>query len=295
MIGNTLPNMIYVFIPCRLDLELRNTVEDLYEKAAKPDEVYVTIFNQDLYNNKWEQRNFDYISKNILLINVDEDRFAGVGRVRSLAKAFTPSKAKYVMFIDSHSRFDHEWDTSLINKHIECNRKAVFSCYPNGFTSPNVKAPYIHCSANIFEQDPSKSRMFTYQPMKDKEGFHKSTIAGGYLFSTVDWVEEVGFSHRFDFGWNELQATYSSIEKGYEVLTYFHPPIYHLYSHENRKANVHGRPDVFTPQEEEFINILTVEGVTKMSTYYGFNFRNWLEKRFRRKVIVDSNFKFNLV
>lgn len=273
--------MVYVFIPCRLDTDLRYTLEDLYQKATKPAEVKTVVVNQDLPENRWHQRDFDYISKNILLISIDEDRFAGLPRVRSLAKSFRPSNAKYILFIDAHTRFDQDWDRALINKYQQhwSGAKVVFSVYPNAFYLPDSREPYVEYNVNSFNKHWKHNRRYDCGPnMKDKNAsFAKSAIAGGFLFSTIDWIEEVGFRYDQEFGWDEIQASYESVVNGYEILSFKYPPVYHLYSHENRKTSrVHGDVDMMGKGEDMFVKLLTHEGIRKFDSYYEMDFKKWL-------------------
>ena len=286
--------MIYVFIPCRLDTELKNTLEDLFENASNPSGIYCVAINQDLHNNKWHQRDFDSISKNILLVNIDEDRFAGLARVRSLALSFKPSKAKYVLFIDAHSRFDKNWDLNLIYNHTNYNRKVILSVYPNNYELPNTKIKYVSRNVNDLNRKWINNRRYSCAPADEKLGkYSRSAIAGGFLFTDIDWLEDVGFRYDQEFGWDELQTTYQSIEKGYHIVNYSYPPVYHLYSHENRKTKeIHGRVDRFGKGEDLFANLLTPEGIKKMDEYYEIDFINWLNVYTGKKLTYNSRFGY---
>lgn len=273
-------SMIYVYIPCRLDTELKNTLEDIFDNAQDPSNVYVTVFNQDLHNNKWHQRDFDYISKNILIVSVDEDRFAGLARTRSLALSFKPSKAKYILFIDAHSRFDKHWDTNLIENYESYGKKVILSVYPNSYYLQNVRVEYKHRNVNDLNRNWRNKRRYTSGPVKDTSSkYSRSAIAGGFLFTGIEWLEEVGFKYDQEFGWDELQTTYESVAKGYDIVNYSFPPIYHLYSHENRKtAEVHGNVDSFGNGADLFAKLLTREGIDKMNGYYELDFIQWLNE-----------------
>jgi hypothetical protein len=281
--------MIYVFIPCRLDTELKNTLQDIFENSTDPSNIYCVAVNQDLHNNKWHQRDFDDISKNILIVNIDEDRFAGLARVRSLALSFRPSKAKYVLFIDAHSRFDKNWDTNLITNHSNYNRKVILSVYPNGYDLPNSKSKYVCRNVNDLNREWKNRRRYSCAPVNEKESkYSRSAIAGGFLFTDIGWLEEVGFKYDQEFGWDELQTTYQSVEKGYHIVNYSYPPIYHLYNHENRKTKkIHGEVDRFGNGADLFAKLLTPEGIAKMNTYYEIDFIKWLN------VYTGKNLTYN--
>lgn len=251
--------MIYVYIPCRLDNEIIPTVKDLFEKSFNPQNIKVIIFNQDIPDKSFSQLDFPE-EYNIVLINVDYNKFSNVCRIRSLAKSFIEPQFQYYLSIDAHSRFDSNWDLLLVNTINNYPNKSIISAYPPIYTlEEGLGDNNVHFT-NKFNVNKESDFPFVSEHFPKTQDYRISTISGGFHFSKIKWLYEVGYDPLLNFRYEELDLTYRSIEQNYDIVNYKNTPIYHLYNHSNRKLEDH--------QEEIFIEDCRDHLYNKFKPYY---------------------------
>lgn len=229
---------ILVQIACRLDKELKKTIIDLYDKADNPDEIEVIVVNQDFENDMWKQSDF---SDKVTLINLDESKTRNLAHSRSFCKLFIKPSHKYFMNIDAHSRFDKGWDTILITAYENYGKKCMISVYPKGYQVLETGEDFLirddnSFAINHFNVDSNGIFRIEAIPVITDEKYHRSLAAGGFHFTTIDWVWEVGYDQYCAWAEHELSITIRTYCHGYDVVSYHLRPIYHLYDHTQRKS-----------------------------------------------------------
>jgi hypothetical protein len=261
--------MIYVYIPCRLDKEVIPTCFDLINKAENPNNIKIIVFNQDRQSDMFFQ---DLFPSQVTLINVDYRKFSNLCWIRSLAKYFIEPEFKYFLSIDSHMRFDKNWDTILINALLP---NSILSAYPPAYPLYGKFEENKAHHANDWNREKIGGYPFVMKPNNNGEDYCKSTIAGGYHFTTIEWLEKVGYDKFLCWRYDEIDPTYRSIGMGYSILNYKHTPIYHLYDRSNRKQDDHA--EIFlTDCSERFKSKLNDEYTKKVNEYYDINFFDFL-------------------
>lgn len=240
MIGNT--ETILVQIACRLDKELKKTILDLYDKADNPAGIEVIVINQDFENDMWKQSDFP---NKVTLINIEESKTRNLAHARSFCKLYVKPSHKYFMNIDAHSRFDKGWDTILITayenyKNENDGKKCMISVYPKGYqvleNGEDLLVDNNSFAVNYFNIHPNKKFRIEAIPITTNEKYHKSLAAGGFHFTTIEWVWEVGYDQYCGWDNHELNITIRTYCHGYDVVGYHVRPIYHLYDHSQRKS-----------------------------------------------------------
>lgn len=229
---------ILVQIACRLDKELKKTIIDLYDKADNPSEIEVIVINQDFENDMWKQSDFP---DKVTLINIDESKTRNLAHSRSFCKLFIKPSHKYFMNIDAHSRFDKGWDTILITAYENYGKKCMISVYPKGYqVMPNGEDFLIRddnsFAINHFNVDSNGVFRIEAIPVLTDEKYHRSLAAGGFHFTTIDWVWEVGYDQYCAWAEHELSIAIRTYCHGYDIISYHIRPIYHLYDHTQRKS-----------------------------------------------------------
>jgi hypothetical protein len=262
--------MIYVYIPCRLDKEVIPTCFDLINKAENPNNIKIIVFNQDRQSDMFFQ---DLFPPQVTLINVDYRKFSNLCWIRSLAKYFIEPEFKYFLSIDSHMRFDKNWDTILINALLP---NSILSAYPPAYPLYGKFEENKTHHANDWNREKIGGYPFVMKPNNNGEDYCKSTIAGGYHFTTIEWLEKVGYDKFLCWRYDEIDPTYRSIGMGYSILNYKHTPIYHLYDRSNRKQDDHA--EIFlTDCTERFKSKLNDEYTKKVNEYYDIDFLKYIE------------------
>lgn len=118
---------IFVAIPTMEDYEYAPTIKSLFDNAKYPERVFVgspiyvvseeQITDPD-YEKFWEL-NFDYPKDNYKSEFYIHEEHYGVGKGRLNALNFFNNEHYYFQ-VDSHMRFEKDWDFHLINEYEEC-------------------------------------------------------------------------------------------------------------------------------------------------------------------------------
>jgi hypothetical protein len=261
--------MIYVYIPCRLDNEVIPTCFDLINKASNPNNIKIIVFNQDRHSDMFFQ---DLFPSQVTLINVDYRKFSNICWIRSLANYFIEPEFKYFLSIDSHMRFDKNWDTILINSLLP---NSILSAYPPAYPLYGKFEENKTHHTNDWNREKIGGFPFVMKPNDNGEDYCKSTIAAGFHFTTIDWLEKVGYDKLLCWKYEEIDLTYRSIGMGYLVINYKHTPLYHLYDRSKRKQ--YDNAEVFLSDCNERMKLkLNDEYTKKVNDYYNINFFDFL-------------------
>ena len=222
-------------IPCRLDNELKYTIESMCDNADDFSSIDVVIYNQDEESTMWTQSDFPV---NITLVNTEYHNTNTVTQARYIVQSFIKPQHKYYMGIDAHMVFEKGWDTTIKKAIDEYNGKVVITGYPAQYklnidenirtTHPNNK--HIVNVLGNYERHQSSVTYPQYE-----EDYKLSVFAGGYHASKIDWLWEVGYDPYTSWRFEEIDLALRSFTHGYDLMNYTETPLYHLYSHDNRK------------------------------------------------------------
>tara|TARA_R110000796_G_scaffold16331_2_gene50858 strand:+ start:6349 stop:7218 length:870 start_codon:yes stop_codon:yes gene_type:complete len=127
---------ILVSIASYKDSDVINTIIDLYDKAERPDRVYVGLFLQDTEQEIFKICSFFskfIFKKNLKIKTIFFEDAKGCGWARNVILKELYDKEDYFMCIDSHSRFLKKWDLIYINTYREAPKNAVISAFPQSF------------------------------------------------------------------------------------------------------------------------------------------------------------------
>lgn len=129
------PNQIFVSIASYRDDECKDTVIDIFEKAAHPERVFIGVVQQ---NKEKEEDCFDRCEKcserkrtgHIRVINFEYLQARGPCFARYQASKLWRGEELY-MQIDSHTKFQEGWDDTVFREMARTgDRNAVLSAYP---------------------------------------------------------------------------------------------------------------------------------------------------------------------
>src|SRR5574343_501295 len=123
---------IFVSLASYRDLELRNTVNDLFAKAKFKDRVFVGILNQiDLK----EEKNL-IIGKraNVREVIYNYKASEGCTWSRNYILKNLRKDEEFVLQVDAHSRFDQDWDIHVLEEYsLLPKHDCVLTSYPPAF------------------------------------------------------------------------------------------------------------------------------------------------------------------
>jgi GT2 family glycosyltransferase len=169
-------------------------------------------------------------------------------------------------------RFDKNWDTILINSLLP---NSILSAYPPAYPLYGKFEENKTHHTNDWNREKIGGFPFVMKPNDNGEDYCKSTIAAGFHFTTIDWLEKVGYDKLLCWKYEEIDLTYRSIGMGYLVINYKHTPLYHLYDRSKRKQ--YDNAEVFLSDCNERMKLkLNDEYTKKVNDYYNINFFDFL-------------------
>lgn len=233
---------IFISIASYLDPMLFFTVSDAIAKAQHPELLAFGIVNQDFE----DQRKLlcaaaACTGAGMRYLHAHPHDTLGVSWARHLAYSLYDEETFFLQ-IDSHTLFESAWDETLrkqLRQLQELSAKPICTTYPEGFTlidglpqwTPNPPdialiirpLPQTTLSHDYVLIQFRALRVGTNQPVP---GCH---IAGGFLFCSGKFIEEVPYDPYLYFWGEEQSLSIRAFTHGWDI---YHPtavPLYHLY------------------------------------------------------------------
>jgi len=240
---------LFVSIANYKDSETINTVNNLLTNASGDLEIHVCVFSQiDL-----EDKSFDSLDNipNVQHIKCDFRQAKGVCWARKTCQSYYNGE-DYYMQIDSHIIFAENWDRLLIQDHdkaLRYGRKAILTAYPCAYEFDENGERFIpHRSATRFDMNvvniiPSAAARFVNDHEEPEQEFF---IAGGFLFTSGDFVETVPYDEEIFFLGEEITLAIRAYTAGYFIFA----PTKFICAHLYQVAQKEKRP-IFWDRSEE--------------------------------------------
>lgn len=214
----------FVCIYSYRDLELDNTIKDLYAKADNPKEIFCGVINAD--DKPYKSRR-----KNVRIKNVDYTQYHGCGKGCHEILTELYQGEDYIVKIDPHMRFCKGWD-SYYKKYIGPDRIIASRCLKyeeNGELEP-IKDIYTvpkdwHGRVAID---------LTCAELK-KEMQEILFFQAGFFIAPASWVDKVGYDPYIAMWGEECDLSMRSYLAGYKMYA-VSPRIFHLYGRKRRKS-----------------------------------------------------------
>ena len=229
---------IFVQIASYRDPDLINTITDLYLKAKNPRDISIGLCHQH-GDDVWDSPSNFVTKDNIRTISIDYQNSRGACWARSITQTLWQNE-EFTLQIDSHSRFEPNWDEKLLNLFENQNdTKAIFTAYPSMFTpgqnydqfDKNIYSCHVYNMKNGFISARPKS-------IKDRSKTISATaVAAGFLFGPSSIINDVKYDPDFYFTGEEAALALRLFTKGYNL---YHPNInliYHYYTRKEQKKH----------------------------------------------------------
>lgn len=113
MIEQVKDKSIFVQIASYRDPELVKTLDDLFEKAHRPDDLTVCIAWQHSKEDSWDNLDKYKDDSRVIILDIDYTKSKGACWARNMIQGNYDNQA-YTLQLDSHHRFIEGWDTELI-------------------------------------------------------------------------------------------------------------------------------------------------------------------------------------
>ena len=230
---------IFVSIVSYRDPQLKDTIKSLLDNKSGRYEIIIGVFEQTALEDS-------LITINPALANHPSIRYKridpiyseGVGWARAI-NALQVEDEDFYYQIDSHMRFDPDWDRWLINdwrkgRDKHSTDKILITCCCNNFDIDEEGNDNLHRHAFPMT---GKVKYFHYQD-NHLIGAHGSIIGAteniepaihicaGNMFTHVNWLTDVGNNPRIYFDGEEQWLTLMSFSGGYHL---YHPRVIRCY------------------------------------------------------------------
>ena len=244
---------IFISIASYRDPLLRYTVTEAYNNAMRKDDLVFAIVDQ---SNEQEALKVDSIPfrHQIRYLRISPEQSRGCCWARNVAQSMYEGE-EFFLQIDSHMGFDPGWDVWLIERlqHLmQYHDKPILTLYPrslkaknhNIYANPLIKntAPDEHVSCLVannetaFENGECHIRCKGLGISSDQEYLHGYLIAGGFLFTLGEAVDEVPYDPHMFFSSEEPSMAVRLWTHGYSIFHTRNVPIYHYYGNEYRST-----------------------------------------------------------
>ena len=224
---------IFVQIPSYHDFELFRTVKDCYEKSSGSH-----VINFGIHLTYFEKKEFDVPSLHNLSINISKaPENIGVGMSRFLANEFYNGEDYYLQ-IDSHMRFEKNWDDILINnykKYVSDGANPVISAYPGAYEYQDLKPVILNNKAHVAYTDFIQELSFqnNFVPHQRAVGNFSNnvftrSVSAASIFGSGE-IASIKPNKKIFFWGEEILTAIRLYTHGFDIMLPESQNLYHLY------------------------------------------------------------------
>ena len=237
---------LYVAIASYRDYFLQSTIDSLFTNAQFPELITVGCFIQVMDNDPLISTQIVTNTHNgkVKYKVVNAGKIFSITRCRNNALKWLTNEHDYVLQIDSHSRFEKNWDVSLI-KEIQSltDPMPILSCYPPAWYPQNgldvyVNHSFTHWAKPTYNSEPSKSSfMGTYDLCPSLEDLPREGtmpaqswhVSAAFLFAPAVYFLTIKHPNWISFWGEELFHSLVAYTHGWNVYAPYTRPVYILY------------------------------------------------------------------
>ena len=270
-------NKIFISVAAFVDPYLEFTLSGACARAKYPENLVFGVVDQHPENRREKLQKLE-LNAEIRFTHVHPVESRGVCWARSLVQSLFQDEAYYLQ-IDSHTYFEQDWDVKLIQQLTALesqSAKPILSVYPYGFEfeddQPVVKVKVGEKTTLVLRPKPEESlkedspvlhfraeHKFVREPVP---GFH---LAGGFIFTQGQFVNEVPYDPRLYFHGEEQNLAVRAYTHGWDI---FHPPeipLYHLYKQPDNAYVAHHWHQDWDKQREYAWHELRTVAIQRLS------------------------------
>ncbi|MBF0455926.1 MAG: hypothetical protein HQL72_14060 [Magnetococcales bacterium] len=233
---------IFVSIASYRDTECPATLADLFAKAAHPERVFAGVLWQVAPEDGVEYTAIPSYPENVRGLRVDVTKSLGACWARSQVQTLLWQGEDFYLQIDSHTRFDPDWDLNLIRMLHDCpSEKAVLSTHPNKYSPPDERFPtgYPYLRAKSFNRNGILIPQGEYclkdnRPLKPVPN---AFFGGGFVFGRGDMVQKVPYDPYLYFHGEEISMAVRLWSHGYDLFSPNDIILYHDYTDRPRQRH----------------------------------------------------------
>jgi hypothetical protein len=230
-------NTIFISIASYRDKDCIHTIIDCFEKAKYPKNITLGICQQNkdedmdcIYNEHYEKIKNYHPQIKVIRIPFYEARGPTFARYWC---ATLWEGENYFMQIDSHTRFEKDWDEKCLSMVKGFNKKEiVLSTYPPEIGHETSDSVTIICSAFFNEPEDMLSFPGAGLFQSPKVPIETAFIAGGFFFTDASFLKEIPFDpHLPDlFVGEEILQSMRFWTHGWDIYAPNQNIVYHHYT-----------------------------------------------------------------
>lgn len=244
------PDTIFVSIASYRDDVCLSTIKSIFENAAKPENVFLGICQQNKDDEDKDVQDGNESNPNIRTIRLKNYEAKGPTWARYLCATLWNGE-EYFMQIDSHTKFVKDWDIKCKKmikdiKDSGKSKKPLLSHYPreisdhDNYKDSDKKMVPRMCKA-FWNNRGMLSFMGAETRDTNDEAYQTPYIAGGFIFSPYEYLVEVPYDPNLPylFVGEEILHSLRAYTFGWDVFT----PTENIVFHEYTRAS---KPKIWT-------------------------------------------------
>lgn len=218
---------IFISIAAYRDPELLPTIRDMIKKADNPDNLVFAIAWQHSAEDEWDTFKEFEGDDRFRIIDIPHEKSQGTCWARSLAQGAYRGE-KYYMQLDSHHRFEKNWDTKCIKmiKQLQDkgHAKPLLTAYlPSYDPADDPKARVKEIWKLTFDRFTPEGVIFmlpaTMENWEKKEApVPTRFFSAHFVFTLGSFVEEVPYDPNLYFHGEEISLAVRSFTWGYDMF-----------------------------------------------------------------------------
>jgi len=314
---------ILLHLPAYRDPELVPTIESALQNAKYPKRIHFGICRQFNEDDKFDNLDAYRKDKRFHIMDVPYKEAKGLPWARAQINENLLTDQDYILQLDSHHRFEKDWDETLIDMHNDLEAqgyKPILAGYLplyDPFNDPQGRTmePWQQTFASFYPHGTIFIRPALLHGWQDMTQPPMSRfLSGHFCFARSEWAREIKHDPDIYFSGEELNLTVRSYTHGYDL---FHPHklvIWHSTMREERSGMLKWDDDyklgvnfiqkqdyarkkirvLLRTEEDPTIDLTgydlgTVRTLRDFEKYAGFHF----EKKAVQKYTIDNHYPPN--
>jgi len=238
---------VYLSIASYRDPLLQSTIDSAFSNARFPENLEVGCFIQVKENDPTspEHRVTNTYSGRVHYELAPAGKIFSVTHCRNKANSWLKPHHDYVLQVDSHTRFEQNWDQKLIEEQKNLSsEKGLLSCYLPGWTptfeSGDLLQPHDPKNYNVanYNNKFAKKIFFnTYELVPKLKGNFRTLesavkswhTCGHFLFGPADYFLSVNQPDWILFWGEELYHSLIAFTHGWDVYIPYSLPLRHMF------------------------------------------------------------------
>jgi hypothetical protein len=225
---------VFVSVASYRDSECAATVRDLFERADRPDRVFVGVCEQNSREEEGGERCVGpALPPRVRRVSIAHTEALGPTYARYLCSTLYRGETWY-MQIDSHTRFVRGWDTKAVaNARLCPSPRAILTHYPRKveeMAGGDAGVPVL-CKSKFNQHGVPSFESVIMKPPADSVPRRVPFVSGGFVFMPGSAVREVPFDPDLPnlFQGEEILHSARLWTAGYDFFTPLENIVYHHY------------------------------------------------------------------